>query len=285
MPTDSPEPLWRELVGDPEPWRRGRRIIVAIALLTVLIQGWVAYISLLAGGLERTLSFAAGLVLWWLMFAFVWFGTHWVRLLLGAYTLLIAFAELIWAIRDDMPIRFIAVVLNGAMGAALFAPSVYFFAVRQRERIRWPEKLVVVAVFLLLFGSLVAALFGFAFNRAGVQQNAAQYGERALDRLFVHNDTAFLYGAATESFSSKYGEPGLSELMARKYMLLGDTRALKIIDTKVRTNFSLPMTISYAAVVTAEGTAECGPVRVAVEVHRGDDGWKVHGLWWKCLNY
>ena len=33
-----PEPLWREVVGDPEPWRRGRMFLILLAGLTFCLQ-------------------------------------------------------------------------------------------------------------------------------------------------------------------------------------------------------------------------------------------------------
>jgi hypothetical protein len=283
MPNESPEPLWREVVGDPEPWRKGRIILVSVALVNLLLQALSFFIMLLTG-VERALSLGVVLVLWWLMFAFIWFGTHWLRWLLGGYALLIGFVEMIWAFTDETPVRFIGVLLNFGIGAALFAPSVHFFAVRQRERIRWPEKLAVAAVFLLLLGSFVVGLIGFALNTAVIRQEADRYGTEALQRLFVDKDTQFLYDAATPAFTEKYGQGGLSALMARKYMHTGEVRDLRVVDSRVRTHFSFPARVEYGGPITAEGLGECGPVRVGVEVQHTDEGWKVRGFWWKCLN-
>ena len=282
MRDDAPEPLWREVVGDPEPWRRGRIIIVCVGVVNFLIQALIFYVSLTAG-VERALSLALVLVLWWLMFAFIWFGTHWLRWLLGGYSLLIGFADMIWAFRDGTPIRFISVLLNFGVGAALFAPSVHFFAVRQRERIRWPEKLVVAAVFLLLAGSFAAGLIGFALRGASIRQEADRYGRHALEKLFVEKDTAYLYEAATPAFMQKYGREGLSALMARKYLATGEVSDLHVVESRVRTHFSFPARVEYAGPMIAEGIGDCGPVEASVELQRTDAGWKVHGFWWKCV--
>jgi len=82
--------LWA--FGDPEPWRRGRVILITLALFHGIGQALVFLIALFGGDLETALALAITLALWWLLFAFIWFGSHWLRWLLDGWTLLVGFA-------------------------------------------------------------------------------------------------------------------------------------------------------------------------------------------------
>ena len=65
------EPLWREVVGDTEPWRRGRIILIVFAILTLLNQALLFTAMALNGAVEVVLGFAIGGVLFWLLFYFI----------------------------------------------------------------------------------------------------------------------------------------------------------------------------------------------------------------------
>ncbi len=282
MANPEPEKLWASVVGDPEPWRRGRVLLAGIAVFYATAQAFLFFALLLTGAIEHALGLALTLVLWWVLFSFVWFGTHWVRWLLGAYTLLISFAQMIWALRDGGNARFLGAALNFVVGILLFAPSVHFFAVRQRKQIRWLEKLIVVAGFLLLIASLFFALIGINVYRAGVQREAERYGQTALRRLFVENDTTFVLNESSDAFRTRFGQLGISELIADKFMRVGDVTDVHVTGSTLHSRYTFPVTISYAGEVFGEGDAACGKVRVRLEVLRSADDWRIHGFWWHC---
>jgi hypothetical protein len=143
---EQPEPLWREVVGDTEPWRRGRIFLVVLAVWVLATQIIGIGSSVLLGQIERVLAAAIGGIVFWLLFYFIWIGVHWVRWICGGSMALLAFAHLIWGIRDGNLIRLISGSLNFPVAAYLaLAPSVYFFALRQKERVRWKESLAVAA--------------------------------------------------------------------------------------------------------------------------------------------
>ncbi len=287
MDSDTPEPLWREVVGDTEPWRRGRLLLGSVAVLTAAGQALVIFVAVAAGSIHFALATAAFAVVWWWLFAFIWFGTHWLRWLLGGMALLFAFAQWIWAVRDGAWFLYIGVVTNTFLGVTCFAPSVHFFAVRQRERIRWPEKLIVAGVFVVLFASAGMASLGFNLYTAAVQQEAVAFEETAMRRLFAQNDTAYLLAHASDAFARKYGREGLSGLLARKGMRLGELHDLQILgrpDGNLRMRYAFPARIEYSGIVDAVATGDCGPVQLRVIVLRSADGWRVDGFWWQCMN-
>ena len=283
MARDEPESLWN--FGEPEPWRKGRATLITIALCYFVSQGLTFASVLLGGGVENAIALSIVLVLWWLMFAFIWSGTHWVRWILGAWTLLSGFAYLIWGIRDDSFVKLGIGTVTLVMGAYLFAPSVHFFAVRQRERIRWPEKLIVAAVFAVLVVSFFSALVAISVARSVTQLDAKRFGEEALRRIFVENDTGFVFAAATYLWKSNpRGTVGIATVMTSKHVDLGYVENTRVTDMKLRLLYDHPAKLRYAGVVDGEGFARCGAVLLRLEVERSADDWRINGLWWQCLN-
>lgn len=158
----------------------------------------------------------------------------------------------------------------------------HFFAVRQREKIRWPEKLAVAAVFLLLLVSFALAFIGFNFHRLQMQQEAQRYGESALRHLFLENDTAYLLDQASEDFYHEYGRLRLSQILVQKALRLGDVHDLHLTSTNLRSVYVFPATFGYLGVVDADAIGNCGAVHLRVQVLHVPTGWRVRGLWWHC---
>ena len=122
-------------------------------------------VGIFSGNIERVFALALGATIFWLCFYFIWIGVHWVRWLSAGFSGLIAFAKLIWGMRDGNAVY----IIDGTIGFIIaashlgLAPSVYFFAIRQKETVRWKESIAVAAVFLLLllsFGTGMITLFG-----------------------------------------------------------------------------------------------------------------------------
>ena len=147
MTTEQPEPLWREVVGDTEPWRRGRLFLALLAIWTFASHLLLIGSQILVGRLDVLLAAAIGALVWWLLFYFIWIGVHWVRWLSAGLSGLTAFANLIWGIVYGNPVRLVDGLIALPLAAYLgLAPSVYFFAKRQKETVRWKESLIVGAV-------------------------------------------------------------------------------------------------------------------------------------------
>lgn len=280
MADEEPSSLWN--FGEPEPWRRGRTILITIAAFYATMQALIFFVSLLSGALEAALAFAIGLSLWWLAFAFIWLGTHWIRWLLGASTLLSGFALFIWGIRDESMIQWTAGVLDFIIGACCFAPSVHFFAVRQKENIRWPEKVIVAVVFLLLLGSVFTALIGVNAYRSLIERDAVHYGEETLRRIFADNDTAYLLGEATDAWRNRSGDVGVTWPLTQKYLRLGEVQSTRVSGVTLRSFYEFPTKVHYIGVIDGVGFAKCGQVMLRLEVHRSAEGWRINGFWWKC---
>src|SRR3978361_2261983 len=104
MTPNDPPPLWREVVGDTEPWRRGRIAVVLFGVLTLLNQSLIFGADILSGNIEHLLGLGLFALLFWLQFYFIWVGIHWVRWLNAAFSGLAGFAFLIRGMRDGVPL-------------------------------------------------------------------------------------------------------------------------------------------------------------------------------------
>ena len=213
-----PEPLWREVVGDTEPWRRGRLFLILLAILTFCLQCLSFWGLVLAGDIQRMLGLGIFVLLFWLQFYFIWIGVHWVRWLNGGWSALWGFALLIWGFRDGSPLALVVGVYSLVVGCYLgFAPSVYFFAKRQRESVRWMESLIVAAVFLLVLGSLGAGVLGLMGHKAHLEQEARRFADTAFKRIFSDHDTYFLLDQCHGSLGrSQRGPRAANQIHARR---------------------------------------------------------------------
>lgn len=169
------------------------------------------------------------------------------------------------------------------IGAFCFAPSVHFFAVRQKENIRWFENVAVV--FVLLFFSVASTFLGVNVFRASVERDARRYAEEALHRLFVEDDTVFLLEEATALWKNNpYGNLRITQVMTQKYIRLGYVENTRVTGMALRSFYEFPATVRYSGIVDGEGFARCGQVLLRLEIHRSVDGWRINGVWWQCLN-
>jgi hypothetical protein len=281
MRENEPQNLW--LYGEVEPWRRGRTILVSIGLFFAFAHALVLWAFFRSGLIEVALGTTIVLILWWLGFAFIWFGTHWVRWLLGAYTLLAGFVYFIWGIRDASVIQLTVGVLDLLIGAFFFAPSVHHFALRQKESIRWPEKLIVSGAFLLLAMSLLLALVALGFDRADVEREAQRYGMESLQKIFVENDTYYLLAEASEEWLHQpAGNLAVTQPLTDKVMRLGNVEYVRVTKTELHPIYRFPLTVGYVGLIDGEGQGRCGAVWLRLAVTRSAQGWRINGFWWRC---
>ena len=95
------------------------------------------------------------------------------------------------------------------MGAYLgLAPSVYFFAQQQREKVNWLEAAVVAAVFVLLLASFGAAAHAASLYKTCIEGEARQFADVAFRRIFTEHDTYFLLGHLTKHAEEQAGGRG-----------------------------------------------------------------------------
>lgn len=281
MPEEELPSLW--LYGEMEPWKRGRNILIGLAIFQALVQLLVFSFAVAWGTMEWIYQLALAFVLSWLLFAFVWFGTHWLRWLLGAWAFLCGLAGFVWGIRDQSIIVWSCGVLNFFVGASYFAPSVHHFARRQKENIRWPEKLIVGGALLLLAGSCGAALAVLGLQRTLVQREGARYGETSLQRIFVENDTYYLLGEASEEWLHQpAGNLGVTAPLTDKLLRLGAVENVRVTKVELHPIYRFPLAFAYSGFIDGEGQGRCGAVALRLQVWQTPRGWRINGFWWRC---
>lgn len=285
MNPKEPEPLWRTVVGETEPWRRGRLFLILLAILTFVLQGLSFWGLILAGDIQRMLGLGIFALLFWLQFYFIWIGVHWVRWLNGGWSALWGFALLIWGLRDGSPMALVVGAYSLVVGCYLgFAPSVYFFAKRQRESVRWMESLVIAAVFLLLLGSLAFGVLGLIGYKVHLEQEARRFTHTAFTRIFADHDTYFLLESATDRLLGAGGgrERG-TQFMQDAHMRAGDVHDIKPSVGSLRFRFSFPLNLGSEGEMIAEGVGDRGRVRMHMRVVEAGGAWKIDAVWWTYL--
>jgi hypothetical protein len=282
---EQPEPLWREVVGDTEPWRRGRIFLVVLAVWVLATQIIGIGSSVLLGQIERVLAAAIGGIVFWLLFYFIWIGVHWVRWICGGSMALLAFAHLIWGIRDGNLIRLINGSLNLPISAYLaLAPSVYFFALRQKERVRWKESLAVAAVFALLFVSAATTITALLGYKAQLQERGQVFADRAFRRIFIDGDSSFLRSHTTERLMKEEGWERLSWFMADRYMRIGEARNIRPARGQLQFWYQFPATLVPHGRMSTYAESDQGPVQLTVVLGGGGGDWRIDGIWWRYID-
>ena len=282
MTADTPEPLWREVVGDTEPWRRGRLFLIALAVWTFLGQCLAIVPLILLGRIDLVLAGSVAAIIFWLLFYFIWIGVHWVRWLMGGFMALLAFANLIWGIRDGNAIRIIDGTIGFPIAAYLgLAPSVYFFALRQKELVRWKESLLVAAVFGLLLVSVGAAMIALFTYKAHLENRGRAFADRAFRELFVDGDTEFLRRHATARLMEQEGWDRLSRFMADRYMRVGVARNLRPARGKLRFWFRFPGSLVSEGRMSTHAESDQGPVWLHMIIGEAGGRWQIDSVWWR----
>lgn len=281
--TDTPPPLWQTVVGDTEPWRRGRLALIVLAVLTALVQAFTLSRLILAGVIEQAAINAALAALFWFQFYLIWMGVHWVRWLQGIGSICSGFAFLIWGFvwgaTTLIPIGAFSLLMGSYIG---FAPAVYFFAVRQRERRDWRVTLAVGAVFMLLVASLGALIFGLGRYRQELEARAHAFADTAFRSLFAEHDTYFLLNHATERLKSPpYGRGYLSGFMQDAAIRAGDVRDISRSTGAVALSYRFPTTFFVSGDMRASGMTDHGPVNLRLAIGGVPANWQIDGFsWW-----
>jgi hypothetical protein len=276
-----PEPLWREVVGDTEPWRRGRVILIVFAVLTLLNQALLFAAMVLNGALEVVLIFAMGAALFWLLFYLIWIGIHWVRWLSAFCWGAWGFALLIWAFRDSNVIEMFcgayAVVVAACLG---FVPSVYFFAQRQRATKRVFEMIGVAVIVLMLVASLAMGIFGLSVYKLQIQREAASFANEAFERIFARHDTYFLLDAASDELMKREGRLRLTRFLQHETIYGGDIDDIQPARTFLWFSYAFPATLIAHAEAASEGRNTHGPIELHMRFVQPVRDWRIDAIWW-----
>ncbi len=277
------EPLWKQVVvGDTEPWQRGRMFLVILGCLTLLAQGLIVANGIVAGFIDFAMFHGIVALIFWLQFYFIWIGVHWVRWLNGAWNALLGFIYLIWGIRDGNILSVIVGVYLLVVGCYMaLAPSVYFFAKRQRETVRTSQSILIALGFVVLFGTLGAGFVGLQGYKAGVEREAREFADRAFHRIFTEHDTAFFLEHASNRLVQAAGGRGrLSLFLQHEFLHGGDVHDLAPPRGSLRLRYSFPLRLSGEGQMNSTGFGEKGGIVMHMVIGDDSGDWQIHEIGW-----
>lgn len=282
MKTDDAEPLWREVVGDTEPWRRGRWVLVLFAAASLILQLFTVGMLALGGFIDLLMINAFSAAVFWMLFYFIWIGVHWVRWLYGVCAVLYGFVMIVWALGWQTPVLLLigsfSLVAGGYVG---FAPSVYFFALRQRERRNALFTLAVATVFALLLLTLGCAILGLLRYKNEMQEEARDFADVAFRRIFAEHDTYFLFEHVTDRMMSPpYGRGYLSGFLQDATIRLGDVHDFRRSQGGVLLRYQFPATFFVVGQMASGGTSNKGPTELRIFMGGVPGSWRIDQLGW-----
>jgi hypothetical protein len=274
--------LWEIYDSETEPWKKGRMILILVGFFYLLTQGLIFAATILSGNIEWTLTFAVNAVFCWFLFYLIWIGVHWIRWICGAWNAVLGFCLIIWGWRD-----------GDAFGAGLGAiclligiylclsPSVYEFARRQRETVRWKEALLIAVVCLLVIGSFGSALLGLGLVQLQREKEASLFAEEAGRRVYLDRDMEWMLAHVTAQSLEHHGKERMTNFFANNRKRLGNIEQISAAHAIVHTSLKLPSTFSSDAQVTAEAETAAGPVELHTVMFDFGHGWEIDQMWWR----
>jgi hypothetical protein len=279
--------LWEQLDSSVELWRRGRVVLVLIALFVCALQGTILAGQFLVGNVELLPPFIAGFALFWLQFYLIWIGVQWIRWLAAVWSGLTGFVFLIWAMRDGNGYLVIAGCTNLIIGSYLgLSPSVYFFAKRQREQRSWLHSLMVAAAFVLLFVSFSLAGVAWQGFKAELARDADDFAREAFIHIFTEHDTAFFLDHLTErAVKENGGRTQLTKFLQYTATQAGDVHDLEPTKSAFWLTYHFPSDFSFFGTVTTQGIGNRGMILLRLDLIQRPEGWRIEALQWRYRDY
>ena len=273
--------LWEIYHSETEPWCKGRTILLSIAFFYFVVQitGFAA--AVLSGNIERALGFTVIAMLFWLLLYLIWIGLHWVRLVWGGWNMISGFGLLIWGWRDSSGYETTLGAITLLIGTYLcLSPSVYSFARRQRETVRWQEAVLIAVVCLLVIISIAAALLGLQFVHIQREREAARFAEEVAQRVYLDHDFDWTLAHVTPTSLEDDGRERLRYFFSAVRRQLGEIRSISGAQATVSLRFRLPSTFASDAQVISNAESAAGPVELHARLLEEGSGWEVDRMWW-----
>jgi hypothetical protein len=274
--------LWEQLDSEVELWRRGRLFLIGIGLYHFITQIGLILATAFQGNLERSVLVAATAVLFWLLFYCVWIGLHWIRWVWGAWNLVIGFCLLIWGWRDQSAIETVSGTITFCIGFVLcFSPSIYFFACRQRQSVRWLEAgLIGVVCFLVLLTIGISSIGLFAVRREW-QAQAVTFANEANHRIYHDRDLEWVRTRVTPSSYQRHGPERLQQFFARNRAQLGEVGPISDPQSKIILYFEWPFDLIAAVRVDCTAATQASPIEVHQILIGRREEWQIERMWWE----
>src|SRR4051794_3465847 len=278
--TNETRSLWEVYDSEVEPWRRGRTILVLIGLFYFLVQALMFAVYTLTGFLDYAVIFAGNVVIFWFIFYLIWVGVHWLRWVCGAWNLVAGFCLIIWGWRDGVPIQTVLGVICLAIGVSFcLSSSVYFFARRQRENLRWKEALLIGAVCLLVLVSLGMGLLGLAIIHHQRASDASRFADETARHIYTDQDMEWALAHVTARSLQERGPERLRYFLGT-VKNLGKFEEISGARTNVRIGLHFPDTFTAYAESIADAQTDRGTLELHTVLLDAGHGWEIDRMWW-----
>jgi hypothetical protein len=269
-------PLWREVLGDAEPRRRGREAIIVVSVLILL--GEVLKVAAAIMGGDIPAFFVRVVVAWFvaLLLYFVWIGQNWARWLLAPVFGINGCWDFIWGIVRGDGLRIVVGLGELIIFCYLaISPAVYAFAREQRERINRWEVVAISGVFILVLGSVASAILAFYNYQNTLKAEATEFASLTFHRVFENRDPEYL--AEHSSKTRKYSSP--QAFINRINGELGEVRSVGPIGTSLRLRF-VAHHFEMRATAKARVIFDAGPLWVSIEFSGREPDWEIEHISW-----
>ncbi|MGI9113868.1 MAG: hypothetical protein DLM52_09840 [Chthoniobacterales bacterium] len=280
---DETRSLWEIYDSEIEPWRRGRRILLAIGAFVFLLQGLSVMAEMVLGRLEVLVVLGILIVVFWLQFYFVWIGVHWLRWVWGGWNLLSGFALLIWALRDQSVVESLLGVMNILVGAGLCSPSVYLFAKHQKETIRWKESVIVAAVSFVSLVTVAGAGLGAWALREQYRRDARAFADDAGEHIYREHDEQWTLAHVSQRSLQQNGPERVRYFLEAAKQRIGRVQQIRHADGIALVHLSFPFALETDAETIAYAETERGAVQLCFVLLNSHREWQIDRMWWNYL--
>jgi hypothetical protein len=274
--TPNPTPLWKEVLGDAEPRRRGREAIIVVTIVLLIGEAATVLAALMSGNLR---DFFLQVVIAWsvaLLLYFVWIGQSWARWILAPVFCIDGCWDIVWGIIGSEGLRVVLGIGELIVFTYLaISPSVYIFARHQRERIQRWEVLAISGVFLMVLLSLGSGILAFFIYQNTLKTEGTEFARMAFHRVFENRDPNYL--AEHSSGGRKFSSP--QNLIDQINSDLGEIQSVGPLGTSFRTTF-VPYHLELQGTARARVVFQAAPVWVTISISRKDADWEIDHISW-----
>jgi hypothetical protein len=274
--TPDSTPLWKEVLGDEEPRRRGREAIIVVSILILLAEALSVLGQLMSGNprdffIQILIAWSVALLLY-----FVWIGQSWARWILAPVFCIDGCWDIVWGIIGGDGLR----VVFGIGELIIFtylaiSPSVYVFARHQRERIQGWEVLAISGVFVVVLLSLGSGILAFFIYQNTLKTEGTEFARMAFHRVFENRDPNYL--AEHSSPGRRFSSP--QDLIDRINSDLGEIENVGPLATSFRTKFVLNH-LEIRGTARQRVIFQAAPVWVSIDISRRDADWEIDHIRW-----
>jgi hypothetical protein len=269
-------PLWKEVLGDAEPQRRGREAVIVVTIVIFLGEAGRVLAALMSGNPR---DFFVQILTAWvvaLLLYFVWIGQSWARWILAPVFGINGCWDFVWGIVNGDGLRIVIGIGELIVFTYLaISPSVYAFARHQRERIQRWEVLAISAVFLLVFLSLGSGILAFSAFQNRLKAEGSEFAAMAFHRVFENRDPTYL--AEHSSAGRRYSSP--QNFINRINSELGEIKNVGPLGTSFRIKF-VPNHFVVHGTARVRVVFESAPMWVSIDVSRQEADWEIDHISW-----